>query len=178
MRVIMAAWIAILVRWNAFCSGVRVDHGTARVTSPGPIFANSSASGVFQRVHMFGSSGASAQFTMPMRRMRASLRSRAESQPSAKRSLYRAMSSAGACSGKCGECGARYRKNGSPRVIARVLLQKADRIIGDRRGGVVMLFRLGLGQRLSVEFQAARREVAVLVQQRVGVVEPHAPARS
>src|ERR1035437_3237516 len=47
MRVIMAAWMAILVRWNAFCSAVSVDHGTARATSPGPVLAKSSSSGVF-----------------------------------------------------------------------------------------------------------------------------------
>ena len=62
----------------------------------------------------FALTGGSAQLIRPMRRMRACLRSRAVSQPSANLSLYRAISSAGACNGKCGECGpSRGRKDRS-----------------------------------------------------------------
>jgi hypothetical protein len=40
-------------------------------------------------------------------------------------------------------------------VIARVLAEEPDGVIGNRRGGVVALFGLGLRQRLAIEFQPA-----------------------
>ena len=56
-------------------------------------------------------------------------------------------------------------------MLLRVVFQEVDRVIGDGGSRVVILTRLYGGKRPAIERVTARREVVVIIQQRVRVIE-------